>query len=150
MNFEKLSSPEFFGPGLWLSIHMIALHADDLNAKKAFVRYIYILSENIKCSKCKVHMTKYIAQIPPESYWGLNPVVEGNMKCSGMFYWSWEFHNAVNKRLRKPQLTLPEAFKLIKDPIPCSSDCDDHGEKGIELNDVINSYLKKEIQAKPF
>jgi hypothetical protein len=42
-------------------------------------------------------------------------MVDKNGRNIGMFYWSWEFHNAVNSYLKKYQPTFEEAFNYYID-----------------------------------
>lgn len=141
----KFSTPETFGPGLWFSIHLLALNAEDANSKKYFIKYIQMLCDNIKCSKCKNHLIDYVEKNPPEDCWGITPKIDEKTKCTGMFYWSWKFHNAVNLRLDKPVITLADAYKIVKQPAPCTAGCNvEESTKKIntKILDVLEGKLK--------
>jgi hypothetical protein len=47
---------------------------------------------------CKEHFDKYIQQNPPD--------------FESLFQWGVDFHNAVNRRILKPQVTIEEAVEL--------------------------------------
>jgi len=47
---------------------------------------------------CKEHFDKYIQQNPPD--------------FESLFQWGVDFHNAVNRRICKPQVTIEEAVEL--------------------------------------
>lgn len=119
---EFLSDPKVFGPGLWLSIHDKAIEADDTVKTRDFLRHITITSRRLRCDKCKHHCQDYIKKNPPELEFGKTYYVNDKVQCSGMFYWSWKFHNAVNKRLYKPTISLEEAYTLYTN-VECGKGC---------------------------
>jgi len=100
------------GPGLWFSIHVLALSATTFDEKTRFVHFINTLLANFPCQACVEHFRTYLTEHPPHHYWQMN---------QGMFNWSVNFHNSVNQRLGKDVLTYSNALELYQNPEPCSS-----------------------------
>lgn len=119
---EKFSKPEIFGPGLWFSIHTFAADAMTDEKKKAFIDYVYLIIALLKCGNCRKHAADYISKNSPEDA----PIMlDKDGADVTMFKWSFDFHNEVNRRLRKYQLTWEEAYELFLSPnaVVCDEDC---------------------------
>ncbi len=63
----------------------------------------------VPCEKCSVHATAYIEK----NYDQLDTVVEGRTNLFEFFH---TFHNYVNKRLGKPEMSLQDAYKIYSAP----------------------------------
>ena len=63
---------------------------------KRFVDWIIEMPRDLPCKICRNHAIEYIRDNPPELT--ANP-----------FYWSWQFHNAVNLRKGKPLMSYEDA-----------------------------------------
>lgn len=83
----------------WDHIHSIALRANTPDKFHKFCVWMRQLSEISPCGVCRDHMKEYISQNPPES-------------AKNAFYWTWQFHNAVNSKLGKPTLSYEDALNL--------------------------------------
>ena len=103
-NHARLHNPVYVGPGLWYSIHTISADAKTPEEKKWAIRYIKNLQHNFPCGDCKIHFGNYIDTHPLES------TINGNEEA--LFLWSFNFHNAVNHRLKKPQVSYDDAKKI--------------------------------------
>lgn len=101
--FKKMSQHELQS---WDNIHKMAVNATTVELKDEFSRYIEFLRHNFPCPKCRPHIKKYMHQHPIKSYYN---IIEDD-KDIGIAKWSWEFHNDVNKRLFKRQVSW-EDFK---------------------------------------
>jgi len=55
----------------------------------SFCRWMRSVPEELPCSICQRHARDYLRRHPPE-------------ETPNSFYWSWNFHNTVNKRKGKP------------------------------------------------
>lgn len=89
-------------PELWKKIHITALKCNDLNK---FSEWIWMIIKNLPCD-CKWHALHYIQRNPPTD---LVPTSSDN-DINIAFYWSWQFHNDVNKRLDKSEFPYEEAL----------------------------------------
>jgi hypothetical protein len=103
----KDRDPKIIGPGTWVTIHVFAMvceEADTDSDWKCYAKFTYRIIHAFPCSKCRRHAVKYLDQHPiPES------------KPDGsIFAWSVNFHNAVNRKLGKPQISVEEAREMYK------------------------------------
>lgn len=115
-NHSRLHNPNYVGPGLWYSIHSITANAKTPEEKKDAIRYIRNLQSNFPCGECKIHFGNYLSTHSPES------TLNGNEES--LFLWSFNFHNAVNHRLKKPQVSYEDAKKIFYTNSEfCMSDC---------------------------
>jgi len=121
---KKLSNPLYIGPGAWFLIHTSAKNVSkgDFRRKKEFMDLMNNLRNEFKCMECRKHMGDYIDTHPYDPYYEIiDPV---SKKDIGLFKWSVDFHNAVNKRLGYPVLDWPTAYALWYDENDiCDMDC---------------------------
>lgn len=121
-SLKKLTNPQSFGPGAWLTIHIMAYHATSESDKKAFEKNMKHICDGLKCYTCQDHCKEYLKDNPIRDYWN---VKNREGKQIGMFKWSWTFHNAVNTRLGKPLLDFNTAYHLYSESADtvCTADC---------------------------
>ncbi len=86
----------------WKIIHTLAKEANDRKSHKKFVDHILYIARNYICSTCREHIRYYISKK------GI-PIWTGNNTA---FRWSVIFHNRVNRRLYKKQMTIEDAYQL--------------------------------------
>lgn len=65
-------------------------------SRKNYISWIYKLPYHISCAKCRDHMVWFLNAYPPENE-------------KDLLYWSWLFHNDVNRILNKEQYSY-ESF----------------------------------------
>jgi hypothetical protein len=99
------------GPGIWWTIHRDARNADNEEKFEAFCIKIRELHFDFPCMICKRHFGNYLEKNPPEKYKNMFDAV--SKEYVGAFVWTVEFHNAVNARLEKKIVSLPEAYTLF-------------------------------------
>lgn len=87
----------------WSIVHMNAKLATDRRGLRLFVDYIRYLSKYFPCGKCRPHIKDYLYNFPPERAFDID-------NETGCFKWSVEFHNSVNKRLHKPEVSYHDAY----------------------------------------
>jgi hypothetical protein len=129
VNFEVLkSSPElksvYFGPGTWFSMHLMAFNAHKNNSKQqkeATVWYIRLLSDNFYCKKCGEHFKDYLGKNPPEA-------------SSDIFAWTVNFHNHVNRDIRKETWEYQTAYDYYNTVTACEKSCDARSH-GVEITE---------------
>jgi hypothetical protein len=103
---QHLSNPEIWGPSFWFTLHNCAnnypVSANNIYKKysKGFIQGIPFM---IPCKSCAEH-AKYFIQ-------------KHNLDliCSGkeeMFVFFWKFHNEVNKRHGKKELSLEKVKEM--------------------------------------
>lgn len=118
-SFRDIHDPDYVGAGLWISIHKATLFLTE----DEFIRYVRQLQKNFPCAHCKEHFGRYLQDKPPEKYKTIKIEHKGKVMELGMFLWSWEFHNAVNKRLNKPIMSWDTACQLFIEADDCSKSC---------------------------
>ncbi len=113
MKFETLkntstSNPNIWGPAMWFTLHNTAIKYP-INASPLYISkmkdFIMAIPYILPCEKCKVHANNYIDTIKDQL----------DFICSGrdsLFKFFVDFHNSVNKRNNKKEITYEEAYKL--------------------------------------
>lgn len=119
------TNPKYIGPGLWVAIHTLARRATTYDTKRAFIAFMNELRASFPCSVCRGHLASYLDSHPFEPYWSLRDATTG--EDVGMFKYAWEFHNAVNARLKKALMDFETARALYYDGDSgtCALDCTD-------------------------
>jgi len=101
--------------GTWYTIHTMALHAKSHDQKMAFKVLLVTLGNHYRCKTCRDHISEYLQQNPIERYWNQE---------EGLYFWSWKFHNAVNRRLGKSEIDYHESIPMYrKDWMPTAEPC---------------------------
>ncbi len=98
--------------GWWNLIHFTAAWAMASEERFDFFCewFRYIISK-IPCLHCRQHATEYVTLYPPE-------------KATNPFYYTWEFHNRVNRRLSKVEVSYMTASHMyIGDGMPACTTC---------------------------
>ena len=131
MNLTVISRPEIFGPGLWFTIHTSALHAESEEGKLRFVASMNEWVENMHCQHCQKHTREFILTHPYFMYW---ETLDG---IPGLFSWSWELHNEVNRFLNKYTPSLREAYDFWSKTGNVCTDCG----SGNELSPTPKTHL---------
>lgn len=136
MDLSKISNPRITGPGQWVVIHEIAYY-DDVNGQKFYTGFIRNFCERFRCGECRPHCISFQKNNPPDKY----------LKQKwGMSRHSFDFHNAVNKRLGKPLMDWNTYSKLYieKDESGvCQEGCDDTEKKISSVQEVSPETFKK-------
>lgn len=106
LNNIKQTDPSLWGPSFWKSFHTMAkYYSSDPSPvfSEKMKKFISCIPWILPCDKCRMHAQIYIDLNLS------NDTVSSNEK---LFLFFFNFHNAVNKRLGKKELTLEEAIKL--------------------------------------
>jgi hypothetical protein len=93
------------GPKRWAELHRRALAWDGTGDREAELKFIRTLADGLGGCACKRTWAKLLKGMPPdlstgESYWR----------------WSWQAHRAVNRSLKKPELSEQEARTIWQQP----------------------------------
>jgi hypothetical protein len=113
---NRLHNPNYIGPGIWYTIHSLAADAKTPQEKTDVIRHIRKIQSRFPCNDCKVHFGNYLEYNPPEM------TVNGSPES--LFAWTVNFHNSVNHRLNKPQVSYNDAKSIfMEESIFCMTDC---------------------------
>jgi len=147
------SDPSKLG-GIWFTIHIMAKHADTPERKNQFIDYMYLLSAEFPCGKCRNHIQEYLRN---NSFDPFMNIKNENGEDIGMFKWSWLFHNTVNIRLHKPYLDWDTAWGMYDSGREVCTNCGVSPPTSYENENKINKekidkekivkgyFLKKEL-----
>lgn len=106
MNLE----PDIWGPSFWTTLHYISSSYDtnpNLSIRSTMKKFIQSLPVFLPCKECQDHAFEFINSS------NLDKVVENRKE---LFTYFFNFHNTVNKRLKKPLMKISDA--LAKYQIP--------------------------------
>lgn len=107
-----------WGPSMWHAFHITALikdmKMDNQNVQKESEHWILALPSVLPCPTCSVHLAELYRKMP---------LPRPEKDAFKVFQWSVDIHNAVNKRLNKPNVSFEEAAKLYfeKGSNPCTN-----------------------------
>lgn len=97
--------PSVWGPKQWRRGHLLAIRYPDAPTQcdraQAFMD-LWTLIHNLPCSDCRGHATRYARRFPPDF-----------TSSRGFQVWFWRFHNAVNRRLKKPLVSWEKYQQLF-------------------------------------
>lgn len=96
-------SKKEWGNCTWKTAHHFAMAypcEPTAQDKRQMKTWITSLCHNLPCEECQGHCKTYVASNPPDV----------TSSCSLQAWW-FEFHNAVNKRLKKPVFTAAQYQK---------------------------------------
>lgn len=114
------------GAGIWFAFHAMTSGESTVEERLVLCKKIRRTAEIFKCGECRVHFAAYITSNPPEDTVGTP---------AGLFYWTVEFRNAVQRRIMtEKKITIPLydpqiIFEIFHDMSAgvCTEDCS--GEK---------------------
>jgi len=95
---------------IWDMIHSKARDATDESSQRDFIEFMSEVCKYIPCGDCSQHCKNYLSSHPFTNYINIRDEQDGRL--IGMFIWSWLFHNAVNKRLGRPQMEWQRAVNI--------------------------------------
>jgi len=105
---EPQRQPSQFGPHYWYMLHSMALNypvnptAFAKTKMKAFIEAIPFL---LPCLNCTEHAKEFMAKA------NIQEALRGR---KDLFTFFWNFHNLVNKRIGKPEMTFDEALNMYR------------------------------------
>lgn len=133
--FHDRSDPAYTGPGTWNRLTQSAAAVKNHNDELGFEKELTTTCIEFPCGNCSSHCQDYIKNNPISDYYGKYIVVErpegsgasgGEKILIGMFMYIWTFHNVVNKRLNKPQMSWDAAFNMFyhRGDLACNVMCE--------------------------
>jgi hypothetical protein len=100
--------PRVWGKYIWTSMHILALGYPDKptqEEKENYKEFYVNLWKVIPCYKCSINYQKHLQELPIDEF------LNDNMS---LFKWTVDFHNIVNKYLRKKEWTFEEALDKFR------------------------------------
>lgn len=93
---DKLSNPNYIGPGKWDTFMIECAAARTIADQKLVVAFIYRQIDAFRC-ECRADAIEYMKLHPIEDMIGFKVVDE----MVGLLLWMWGFHNYKNNELKK-------------------------------------------------
>jgi hypothetical protein len=107
---KSTEEPSVWGPSYWFTLHNSAVYYP-IKASPFFIErmkgFILGIPVMVPCEQCRDHATAYIESV----YQNLEQIVSGR---DSLFKFFVDFHNYVNKRLNKPEMSYQDAYNLYK------------------------------------
>lgn len=100
--------PEVWGPVFWATLHIVALAYPDSPSyaeKKAAKEFYTSMAHLLPCPICRGHYTEILKAMPVDTWLD---------KRTTLVEWVHSVHNAVNKQLGKPEISLTEFHRKYK------------------------------------
>ena len=125
---KSITNVKYIGPGVWTTIHLLAANIESSVDRKMFEGFMEGLRAKFPCEKCRTHMNEYMKAYPVGKTFR-----SSNLEST--FEWTVDFHNAVNRRLRKPAMSMDEARSLYigEDSVCTTGHCADDGHDEISI-----------------
>lgn len=98
--------PTVWGPFFWHTMHLSAMgypKEPTYSEKRAAKEFFESLQYLIPCPVCKEHYKQHLAN---------NPITPSLDSRKDLFTWTVNVHNAVNKKLNKPEYTEQDAIEF--------------------------------------
>ena len=113
VNDVNTSNPDIWGPSLWFTLHNTASKYP-VNPSPLYIskmkEFITCIPFIIPCEKCKVHAKNHI----DDNNTNLDDICSSREKLFKFFV---DFHNIVNKRYNKKEISYDEAFKIYNQKV---------------------------------
>tara|TARA_B100001094_G_scaffold307187_1_gene338675 strand:+ start:697 stop:1116 length:420 start_codon:yes stop_codon:yes gene_type:complete len=94
-------TPNDWGPPLWKKIHQFSMvYNPETNNSTEFINHI---KRVIPCNNCKKHIEEYVEK---------HDIVQSSKSREELQKYFFKFHNAVNKRLNKKQISYHQFLTL--------------------------------------
>jgi hypothetical protein len=97
----------YWGPPLWKSIHAITRSYPDAPTKEIknqYQTFIMSLGPVLPCPNCREHYKKYVSGV------NWDDILKDHQS---FVQFGIDFHNDVNKRTGKPEMSNTDALKLV-------------------------------------
>lgn len=116
-NNDIPSDPHVFGPGMWISYHILAYNSKTYDEHVIYCKTARYLSSGIPCHTCREHAKEFIKLNPPEK-----SIVDNDPKC--MFRWSCSLHNNANMLTGKSIVDWNIMYdKYASNSPQCTTEC---------------------------
>lgn len=113
---------KIWGPGVWMTLHILSYTSDTLIKVKLFITTLLNVVNNLPCKKCRKHAIEFMKKNKYESYINL----KRSNKFIGPFKYVCDMHNNANVIIGNPKinwLVSYEKYSHINEL--CDGPCDD-------------------------
>ena len=128
-----------WGPGVWMTLHILSYTSDTLIKAKLFIATLLSIVNNLPCKKCRKHSIDFIKN---NNYNPYIKLIGSNKKHIGPFKYICKMHNNANKILGKPVINWLQAYEKYSNISEmCDGPCDDDK---IKIKDKIMKFVHPE------
>ena len=115
------SDPSKFS-GIWFCIHIVAKRCKTPEDAEDFIKFMNIIADTLPCVECRSECKEYMEAHRLEYF---KDVTDKYGNFTGIFKWSWMFHNSVNLRLGKPIMDIDTAYDMydVDELSVCTQGC---------------------------
>ena len=109
------NTSKYFGPGIWYTIHSIALTIKEEEEYWFFVKYIEWIKIYFPCEKCRNDFENYlnVNPLPKLESKSIDPFTNIRDTALACFVWTFHLHNYVNEKLNKNIIDIENAYDTI-------------------------------------
>ena len=131
------NDPDLWGRGVWYAMHRLGIECGHTINFEVFAKAIPAIIASLPCEDCNKHANEYLRSHPITRR--LMNIRDRRYGIVGPYTWTWEFHNTVNQRKGKPQLSFDDSYRLYLPDSRCqhgdcraknNSNSSDHGAVG--------------------
>jgi len=142
-----ISDPKVWGPGVWMTLHIIGYTSNNLYKAKNFISIITDIISNLPCDKCRKHALGFVREHDFTPYMSMRGP---NNLFTGPFKYICDLHNYANKLTGNSTVSWVEAYieyNNIKKNCdgPCTDIIEENGmneENGNNKNNKNNRTSK--------
>ncbi len=106
--------PSCWGSSSWLMVHSVAFAYNPSVNRASYFNFFMLLGNILPCNECKIHYYQHLDKD------ALNRALDTN---EGLFRWTYDLHNMVNKSLGVPETEWPSYETVWERYNSFKSDC---------------------------
>lgn len=143
-NNSIVTDPKVFGPGMWMTLHILGYNSNTLSQSKNFLYILTPIIKKIPCKKCRIHALLFINETDYGEY--MNEKNRQGLYI-GPFRYVFDMHNNANRLLGKSIMNWREAYSLYDDleTVCIDGPCMDTDDI-IDIKHDINNYEYEKIK----
>lgn len=154
-NFDFLMSdlistdPSVWGPGMWLTLHILAFESTSLLRAKLFFPTLISIVSKLPCKQCRTHALEFINKNDYKPYLNMKT---SNNKHVGPFRYICKLHNNTNILTGKDEIHWMDSYKEYSNISNiCDGQCGDNLSTEIKLSgfnsnaEILNKFTKVQL-----
>lgn len=109
----NIKSPEVWGQAFWFINHLGSVNAPEIipeDRREKYWSFIDGLPEMLACGKCQIHARNFV-----ENNRQYKDIICSSRNNLVKFF--VDFHNDVNRRTGKPELSLDDIYQMFSGPV---------------------------------
>jgi len=143
------TDPSVWGPGMWLTLHILSFESTSLLRAKLFFPTLISIVSKLPCKQCRTHALEFINKNDYKPYLNMKT---SNNKHVGPFRYICKLHNNANRLKGKVEVHWMDAYKEYSNISNiCDGQCGDNLSteiklKGLNSNaEILNKFSKVQL-----